>query len=178
MGDRDWHIPTVQTEVRVPQYKAGDRVLLLQPRKKEKESATKFHVPLWTGPYLVLRKISDLVYVIDNHGKSDEVHVNRMKLQRERKGELEWQGERMMTREKERRMIEKAKRGGGENMEDEEEEEEDKDEDEEEEEKENNDEEEESEDDEDEGEFEVEEIRDKRERRRSRGCGRKKRCNT
>ena len=47
--------------------------------------------------------------MIDNHGKSDEVHVNRMKLQRERKGELEWQGERMMTREKERRMIEKEK---------------------------------------------------------------------
>ena len=39
----------------------------------------RFHKP-WTGPFKVVKKISDLNYrIVDQHGKLQVVHVNRLK---------------------------------------------------------------------------------------------------
>ena len=85
--ERDWKLPIVQTEVRVPRYEVGEEVLLLRPRKYLKSASRKpdkLNVPVWSGPYRVTQRISELVYEIDKAGRRDMVHVDRLRKYRSR----------------------------------------------------------------------------------------------
>ena len=54
-------------------------MVLLDKRHKNR-GQKKENTVLWTGPYRVLRKISDIVYLIEREGgREDVVHVDRMK---------------------------------------------------------------------------------------------------
>jgi len=53
-------------------------VYLYNPAKKP-GLTRKFHKP-WTGPFKIVKKISDLNYrIVDQNGKLQVVHVNRLK---------------------------------------------------------------------------------------------------
>ena len=60
-------------------YAVGDTVYLHNSARKQGTSS-KFHLP-WTGPFLVVGKVSDLVYQIQRSSKSDlkYVHHDRLK---------------------------------------------------------------------------------------------------
>ena len=54
-------------------------MVLVDKRHKNKGERKGGHV-LWTGPYVVLKKISDIVYLIEREGgREDVVHVDRLK---------------------------------------------------------------------------------------------------
>lgn len=59
------------------EFFAGDSVLLLTPISKK--GKTKKFLPRFTGPYKVIRKLSDLNYELEINGELDTVHVSRMK---------------------------------------------------------------------------------------------------
>ena len=101
--DRDWDMPPVQMTVQVPRYTAGQQVLLLQPRLA-KDATNRFATPLWTGPYEVKRRVSDLMYILDKGGKMDQVHVDRLRLYRQRGQDAPHESyDQMVTRERQRR---------------------------------------------------------------------------
>ena len=60
-------------------YQVGDTVFLHNTARKSGTSS-KFHLP-WSGPFLVVKKISDLVYGIQRSSKADikYVHHDRLK---------------------------------------------------------------------------------------------------
>ena len=60
-------------------YQIGDTVFLHSTARKPGTSS-KFHLP-WSGPFLVVKKISDLVYGIQRSSKADikYVHHDRLK---------------------------------------------------------------------------------------------------
>ena len=60
-------------------YKAGDSVFLFEPIRK-KGICPKFE-SLWTGPWVILEKVSDLVYKICKTAESNPryVHHDRLK---------------------------------------------------------------------------------------------------
>ena len=60
-----------------PVFVIGSQVLLrkLHWNKGEHKASTY----LWLGPYEVVRKVSDVVYVIDKEGEESCVHVDRMR---------------------------------------------------------------------------------------------------
>ena len=73
-------------------FNEGDKVLVFRPRRYTDESTKLRH--LWEGPYLILRKYSDLNYLvqkISGKRKTDRVivHISRMKLYHERNPEQE-----------------------------------------------------------------------------------------
>jgi hypothetical protein len=60
-------------------FMAGDYVYLYNPARRPGKSS-KFHLP-WSGPFLVLEKVSDLNYaILGSRDKKLVVHVNRLKL--------------------------------------------------------------------------------------------------
>ena len=61
-------------------YNIGDRVWLHSPVITPGKSK-KFHHP-WTGPYIVIKKLSDTTYRIQHHNKKNKrlvVHFDRLK---------------------------------------------------------------------------------------------------
>jgi hypothetical protein len=59
-----------------PDYKKDDQVLLriyLQTKGRSK----KF-LPRWSGPWTVIKQVTDLTYVIDKDGKEEVVNVRRL----------------------------------------------------------------------------------------------------
>jgi len=79
-GDRRKHwspATTARKENPMPTFEVGQQVLVRKPFRSAGESkATRRQ---WYGPYEVLDKVSDLVYVIAREGYDDEVHVDRLK---------------------------------------------------------------------------------------------------
>ena len=61
-------------------YQIGDTVFLHSTARKP-ETSSKFHLP-WSGPFPVVKKISDLVYGIQRSSKADikYVHHDRLKV--------------------------------------------------------------------------------------------------
>ena len=63
-------------------YQKGDYVVIKRPRKVE-EGQTKKFVPHYTEPYKVVKKLSDLSYIVKPQGskerKEEIVHVAKMK---------------------------------------------------------------------------------------------------
>ena len=63
---------------KVRDFKENDLVYLYNPAQKT-GLTRKFHKP-WTGPFKIVKKISDLNYrIVDQRGKQQIVHVNRLK---------------------------------------------------------------------------------------------------
>jgi len=63
---------------KVRNFEENDLVYLYNPAKKP-GLTRKFHKP-WTGPFKIVKKISDLNYrIVDQNGKLQVVHVNRLK---------------------------------------------------------------------------------------------------
>jgi transposase InsO family protein len=61
----------------VPRFEEGQLVWVSKPFHSPGESkATR---QMWYGPYTILRRLSDLVYVVDRDGAEDEIHVDRLK---------------------------------------------------------------------------------------------------
>lgn len=63
--------------LRLEDFRAGDKVLLHDETVRRGRS--KKLDALWTGPYLVLRKDSDVNYTIKKGRRSIRVHANRLK---------------------------------------------------------------------------------------------------
>ena len=66
--------------IKEKQLKPGDRVLLFTPQLKPDE-ASKFH-RMWTGPYVIKKKLTYVTYKIQKEGstRSKVVHFNNLKL--------------------------------------------------------------------------------------------------
>jgi len=79
-GDRRKHWSPSTTPKRknpVPRFEPEQRVWVSKPFQSPGESkATK---RLWYGPYMIVKRISDLVYVVAREGYEDEIHVDRIK---------------------------------------------------------------------------------------------------
>ena len=100
LRDRDWQLPMVETELKVPRYEVDQWVYVSQP-KQLRARKDILSTPIYSGPYKILQRISALVYVIDKNGHHDKVHVDRLRLYRSRdQDEPARRYERMVTRER------------------------------------------------------------------------------
>ena len=79
-GDRKKHWSPIATPRRnnaPPRFDVGQLVWVRKPFQSPGESkATRQQ---WYGPYKVLQRISDLVYLIERESYDDEIHVDRLK---------------------------------------------------------------------------------------------------
>ena len=60
-----------------PQYEVGQEVLISKNHRNRGEH--KEAMALWTGPFPVVAKVSDFLYVVLKDGREDSVHVDRIK---------------------------------------------------------------------------------------------------
>ena len=65
-----------------PVYEDGQQVLVKKDHLRRGEH--KETVPLWVGPFPVIGKVSDFVYLVEKDGREDSVHVDRLKAWHER----------------------------------------------------------------------------------------------
>jgi hypothetical protein len=113
--NQQWRTEPARHNVNVPQYEEGEKMSIL--RKRAQRLAHKVVKAVWYGPYTIMRKISDDVYVLDVDGKEDMVHADRLK--RWTAGDMEApirRYEAMVEREaaiQERRVVEDQPGGAG-----------------------------------------------------------------
>ena len=87
MGDRDLRrqlrSQTVAKKYNPPPvFEVGQQVLVKKDHRRRGEH--KEVVPLWVGPFPVIAKVSDVIYLVNKDGREDSVHVDRLKAWHER----------------------------------------------------------------------------------------------
>jgi hypothetical protein len=74
---QQWNTEPARHNVNVPQYELGEQMSIL--RKRAQRLTHKVAKAVWYGPYTIVRKVSDDVYVLNVDGKEDLVHADRLK---------------------------------------------------------------------------------------------------
>lgn len=87
MGDRDMKrqmraLTVAKTYNPPPVFEIGQLVVVKKEHLRRGEH--KEAVPLWVGPFPVIGKVSDFVYLVEKDGREDSVHVDRLKAWHER----------------------------------------------------------------------------------------------